>query len=151
MGKNRYMDAVTQGVYILGVKDAAKVNFMTAAWITQVSASPNKVLVAVGQTHFTAEMIRNAGKFTVNVLGEGQEELAKKCGRSSGRNTDKSIGVDYELTDGVPVVKDTAATLYCTLDKEITDGDHVLFISTVKEGKKYDKQPLIDDEAEYFG
>lgn len=151
MKKNRYMDAITQGVYILGVKDAGKINFMTAAWITQVSANPNKLLVAVGKSHFTAEMIRNVREFSVNVLGVGQEALAKKCGSVSGRNTDKSLEVDYEFADGIPVMKDVAARLFCTLDKEIQDEDHILFIAIVKDGQSYEKQSLIYDENEYFG
>lgn len=150
MNENRFMDAVTQGVYVLGVKDEAKVNFMTAAWLTQVSANPKKVLVAVSKNHYTAEMIRHTGKFTVNVLGKGQEELARKFGSSSGKNTDKSQGADYELKDEQPVLRDTAAYMICTVTRQIEDGDHVLFIGQIKEGRKFDKIPMIYNEKTFF-
>lgn len=150
MNENRYMDAVTLGIYLLGVKDDEKVNFMTAAWLTQISSSPKTILVAVGKNHYTAEMIRNAKQFSVNVLAKGQEELAKKCGSVSGRNTDKSAGMDYELEQGVPVVKDTAAVLKCTLEKEIKMGDHVLFAARVEDGCNYGKTPLTYNEKQYF-
>lgn len=148
--ENRYMDTLTQGVYLLGVKDAEKVNFMTAAWITQISGNPKKVLIAVGKTHYTAEMIKNAGKFSVNALAEGQEELAKQCGYTSGKNTDKSKDVDYIMEDGVPVVNDTAGYLWCTLDKVIDEGDHLLFVGIVKTGEKKEAAPLVYHEKEYF-
>ncbi|MEJ8735398.1 MULTISPECIES: flavin reductase family protein [Mediterraneibacter] len=144
-----YMDALTQGVYLIGVKDAEKVNFMTAAWITQVSGNPKKILLAVGKKHHTAEMIRKAGKFSVNVLGAGQEELAKKCGYTSGKNTDKSKDMDYCIEDDVPVVNGTAGHLWCTLTREIDEGDHVLFIGNVKSGEKKEAIPLIYHEKEY--
>lgn len=150
MNENRFMDAVTQGVYVLGVKEESKVNFMTAAWLTQVSGNPKKVLVAVGKTHYTAEMISRTGRFAVSVLGEGQEDLARQCGRASGRKADKSQGVEYQLTDELPVIKDSAAYLLCIVTRQIEDGDHVLFVGMVKDGRKYEKKPLVYDEKTYF-
>lgn len=151
MDENRYMAALTQGVYVLGVKSGEKINFMTAAWITQVSGNPKKLLVAVSRSHYTAEMIRQAGKFAVNVLAEGQEETAKRFGSSSGRNTDKAAGTSYRMMDGMPVLDDMAAYMTCTLSDEVEDGDHVLFIGTVTGGKNYGKAPLKYDESVYFG
>lgn len=148
--KNRYMDTLTQGVYLLGVKDSEKINFMTAAWVTQISGNPKKILIAVGKKHYTAEMIRRAGKFSVNALAEGQETLAKLCGYTSGKNTDKSKDLDYFMEDDVPVVCDTAGYLWCTLDREIDEGDHILFIGIVKSGEKRAGVPLIYREKEYF-
>ena len=112
-----YMDALTQGVYLIGVKNAEKVNFMTAAWITQVSGDPKENPTGSWEKHYTAEMIRKAGKFSINVLRAGQEELAKKCGYTSGKNMDKSKDMDYCIGDGVPVVNGTAGHLWCTLTR----------------------------------
>ena len=84
------------------------------------------------------------------MLAKGQEELAKKCGSASGRSADKSAGMDYELEQEVPVVKDTAAVLMCTLEKEIEMGDHVLFAAKVEGGCNYGKTPLIYNEKQYF-
>ena len=151
MDRQRYMEALTHGVYLLGVKEGDKTNFMTAAWAAQISSNPKKIIVAVGKTHYTAEMIRRTGKFSVNVLGKDQKELAEKCGFTSGRKTDKAAGTEYELTDGMPVVKDTAAYLLCRAVREIEEGDHVLFIGEVTGGERFEKEPLIYDAAEYFG
>lgn len=150
MKENNYMDRVTQGVYILGVKEEEKVNFMTAAWLTRISSKPNTILVAVGNTHYTAEMIRRIGSFSVNVLGEGQESLARRCGFVSGRTMDKSKGMNYELVDGMPVICDTSAYLLCRVTGQIEEGDHTLFIGVVENGEKYEKAPLIYDEKTYF-
>lgn len=148
--EKKNMDVVTQGVYLIGVKDDEKVNFMTAAWTTQISANPKTILVAVGKKHFTAEMIRKAGKFSINALAEGQEMIAKKCGYTSGRNTDKSVGIDYVLEEGVPIIKETAGYLSCVLKKELDEGDHILFVGTVTDGIKNDLPALIYKEKEFF-
>ncbi|WP_346906803.1 flavin reductase family protein [Faecalicatena orotica] len=150
MKKENYMNAITQGVYILGVKDNTKINFMTAAWLTQISSRPNKILVAVAKSHLTADLIHNAGKFAVNILADGQEVLAKKCGSFSGREFDKSIGVDYEMINGTPAINGTAGYLHCELTSEIEDTDHVLFLAEVKDGEKYQKLSLRYDESYYF-
>ena len=150
MKENRFMDAISQGVYVIGVIDQEKVNFMTAAWITQISGNPNKVLLAIGKTHYTAEMIHNAGKFSINVLRKNQKSLAKQCGFVSGRNKDKSENVDYEVRNGVPIIKDTAAYLECRATREIEEGDHILFIANVIDGEQFEEEHLIYKAKEYF-
>ncbi len=77
---------------------------MTAAWVAQAASRPKMITVAVGKNHYTAGMIDKTGRFSVNVLKSGQEELAKQCGYKSGRNVDKSENIDYEMKDGLPAV-----------------------------------------------
>ena len=89
MGKD-YMNAITQGVYVIGAKNGEKKNLMTAAWLTQISSRPNQILVAVSAGHYTAEMLQNNAHFTISVLAKGQEEVAKACGFVSGRNAEKT-------------------------------------------------------------
>ena len=43
------MDALTQGVYLVGVSADGICNFMTAAWVTQISSKA--ILVAIGKSH----------------------------------------------------------------------------------------------------
>lgn len=71
MGKD-YMNAITQGVYVIGAKNGEKKNLMTAAWLTQISSRPNQILVAVSAGHYTAEMLQNNAHFTISVLAKGQ-------------------------------------------------------------------------------
>ncbi|MEY8522259.1 flavin reductase family protein [Lachnospiraceae bacterium 38-10] len=150
---NNYMSVITQGVYVIGAEDGnGGKNLMTAAWVTQVSSRPNQVLAAVSAGHYTASLLEENPFFTLSVLGEGQEDVAKICGFKSGRNTDKT-----QLTAcsckwrELPEIEGAAAVLYCEVKKVIKEGDHVLFIGEVLSGETGGKKPLIYDAKYYFG
>lgn len=150
---NNYMSAITQGVYVIGAEgENGGKNLMTAAWVTQVSSRPNQVLAAVSAGHYTAVLLEENPFFTLSVLGEGQEDVAKVCGFKSGRNTDKTklTACSYKWRE-LPEVEGAAAVLYCEVKKIIKEGDHVLFIGEVLSGEAGDKKPLIYDAKYYFG
>lgn len=145
------MRTVTQGVYVLGVDDGEKKNLMTAAWLTQISSKPS-LLVAVGSTHYTAEMIRRCGHFAVSVMAAGQTQTADHCGKRSGRRTDKLEAVDVSLSSkGDPLVNGAAAHLECEVTQIIDTHDHVLFCADVVAAEKYSDDVLIYDEQVFFG
>lgn len=104
------MNTLTHGVYVLGVHANDKDNLMTAAWLCQVASSPAMLVVAVSTGHLTADMIKEAGYFTVSVLKDTQKSTAVACGRVSGRKEDKTKLVETEYTEnGIPMIKDAAA------------------------------------------
>jgi len=126
---------MTYGVYIIGAKADEKINGMTAAWVAQVSSKPPMVMVAVGKTHYTRELIEKSGSFSVNILASDQYELVRKCGFTSGRDTDKLAGEEltYKVT-GAPILPDSAAYLDCKVVERYEIGDHVVFIGEIMAG-----------------
>lgn len=145
------MQAITQGVYVIGVDDGEKKNLMTAAWITQISSLP-EILLAVGSSHYTAKMIEKCGHFAVSVLSPSQVEIADYCGKHSARLTDKPAKVPHTFTaQGDPIVEGAAAYLDCKVNKVILTDDHVLFCAAVVDAKKPGDEVLIYDEGTYFG
>lgn len=146
------MDRVTQGVYLIGVQKGDSYNFMTAAWVTQVSYNPCRIALCVASSHYTAELIDKAGMFTVSILADDQTDLAKACGYESGRKVDKAARVPF--TTGprkLPAVTGAAAVLDCKVDQRIDLGDHQLFIAEVIDGVNSDKKTLLYDGKVYFG
>ena len=106
---SKCMNSLSQGVYVIGSKKDETYNLMTAAWVTQVSANPNQLAVAIGASHLTAGLVREQEKFSLSVLAEGQEQAARICGTQSGRNVDKSKLVSCEVNKkGMPVVNGSA-------------------------------------------
>src|SRR5947208_5735455 len=81
------------GLYAVTVKHGGEEHGMTANWVTQASFDPPMVVVAVENTSKTIGMIRDAHHFAVNVLSQGQRELAGKLGRSSANTPQKLKGV----------------------------------------------------------
>jgi len=74
---SKCMNSLSQGVYVIGSKKDETYNLMTAAWVTQVSANPNQLAVAIGASHLTAGLVREQEKFSLSVLAEGQEQAAR--------------------------------------------------------------------------
>ena len=148
---NDAMQTITQGVYIVGVDDGEKKNLMTAAWVTQISDKPS-ILLAVGSTHYTASMIRKAGHFALSVVAPGQEDVANKCGKATGRTSDKTANMDLRYTDkGDPLVNGAAAHMECEVFNIIDTPDHVLFCADVKKAEKFSDDVMIYVEKVFFG
>lgn len=148
-----YMNKLVQGVYVIGTRNREeKKNLMTAAWVTQVSSRPNQILVAVSAAHYTADLMLEEPRFVLSILGEGQEDVAKICGFQSGRRTDKTAQAACVYNwEELPEIEGAAAVLYCEVKKVIKEGDHILFLAQVFDGKTGDKESLVYDAQYYFG
>ena len=68
---------IPHGLFICGVKDDEKneVNGFTASWVTQGSFTPPLVVMAVRAEGSSHEIIKNTGKFSLNVLKSDQKDF----------------------------------------------------------------------------
>lgn len=132
---------LTIGVYVITVKSGEKANGMAAAWVSRVSHVPPLVMVSVGHTRYSHDLIREAGAFCVNVLAEGNDDYYSVFGMSSGRDRDKFEKIKYgEGKTGSPILEGTAGYLDCKVVSEHDAGDHTIFVGEVVEAKAYDKE-----------
>ncbi len=144
------MKLLVHGVYIICVEHKGKVNGMTAAWVSQVSSNPPMVSIAVGKKHFTAQLISQAKKFSINIITPGQKELAIKCGTISGEHHDKLKDEEVVYYDkNIPVLDKCIAYLECDLTKQVDTGDHFLFIGAVRSADKKGNDVLIFKPEEF--
>ena len=151
-GVSGAMERMKYGDYIIGVKTDEQTNGMTAAWVTQVSIRPLLVLISVGKTHYTSQMIQKAGCFSVNMLRPDQFELAKRCGFGTGRGKDRLAGLEllFKKT-GAPILADCGAWLDCKVHKLFDVGDHMLFVGEVVEMGDTGAELMVHDEVAFFG
>jgi flavin reductase (DIM6/NTAB) family NADH-FMN oxidoreductase RutF len=126
---------MTTGVYVVGVAHGGRANAFTAAWITEVSFDPLLLALAINPTHASYPLLKASGAFVVNVLHEGQAELARHFGTRSGRDTDKLRGIRTRPDDaGAPVLLEAAAYLNCRVVGSMPAGDHELVVARVLGG-----------------
>jgi flavin reductase (DIM6/NTAB) family NADH-FMN oxidoreductase RutF len=132
---------LTQGVYVVGVAHAETRNAFTAAWVMQVSYDPLLLALSINPNHSSYRLLEEGRSFSVNVLKEGQLDLADHYGRSAG--ADKLASKDW-TTDrtGLPLLREALAWFECQVVSEHPAGDHVLVLGRVIDGK------LVDSEAE---
>jgi flavin reductase (DIM6/NTAB) family NADH-FMN oxidoreductase RutF len=127
---------LTNGLYVVGVAHGPERNAFTAAWLTQVSFDPLLVALSVNPTNASYPILTAARTFTVNVLRQGQLDLARHFGTQSGRTLDKLAGLRWEPgIGGAPVLLDAVACLDCRVVSFHPGGDHQIIVAEVAGGR----------------
>jgi 4-nitrophenol 2-monooxygenase / 4-nitrocatechol 4-monooxygenase, reductase component len=111
----------------------------TASAVSSLSLEPPMMLVCLNKTSDTQAAILKAGAFCVNILADGQQELAYQF---AGKG-DKFTNTGYaEGIDGVPVLPGTLAHLECRVAETVTGGTHTVFLAKVAVAAGHEGAPL---------
>jgi flavin reductase (DIM6/NTAB) family NADH-FMN oxidoreductase RutF len=130
---------LSQGVYVVGVATNGRVDGFTAAWVMQVSFDPLLLALSINPDNASYELLHAGGGFTVNVLKQGQLELARRFGTRSGRSEDKLQGIRWTPgRNGAPILEQALAYFDCKLNGRYRAGDHELVLGEVIGGKILD-------------
>jgi len=125
---------ITHGVYVVGVTHRGEDNAFTAAWLMQLSFDPLLLALSINLHHRSYALLMGGSVFSVNVLGEGQTNLAKHFGQPARAN--KLTGVPWcRKTTGAPVLSNALAYFDCRLRQRVSAGDHELVIGQVVDGQ----------------
>jgi flavin reductase (DIM6/NTAB) family NADH-FMN oxidoreductase RutF len=106
------------GLLLAAIDQNGNINAMTIGWglIGRVWSEPI-FMVAVRPTRYTHTLIEETNEFTVNVPGEGMEEILNYCGTVSGRDYDKFKELDLTAEKGnsvtSPIITECLAHYEC--------------------------------------
>jgi flavin reductase (DIM6/NTAB) family NADH-FMN oxidoreductase RutF len=135
------------GVTVVTTSDGSAVKGMTANAFTSVSLEPPLVLVSVGKQAQTHAYLLKVKKFGINILKESQQELS---GHFAGKFKDSvNEQIQYDFYEDIPIIRDSLASLACTLWKSYDGGDHTLFVGEVKAVQIDDGAPLLFYKSAY--
>ncbi|MDT8437134.1 MAG: flavin reductase family protein [Gemmatimonadota bacterium] len=116
----------------------------TATSVCSVSLSPPLVLACLTRDSATREAIRATGRFALNLLAAGQEDLSDRFARAA---ADKFDGVAHRPgTLGVPLVDGCLAACECEVERTVAAGDHDVVIGRVvraEAGSAVGRKPLV--------
>ena len=136
------LNSLLSGVYVITVEDKDRINGMTAIWISQVSLDPLLIGAGVSPMRLCHGMILSSRKFTVNVLSEGQEQMARDFAFKTGHSEKQVRG--HQLLDRVqrlsPFLPDIHSYFNCKLVNTYNIGDHSLLIAEVEEANIMDEK-----------
>jgi 3-hydroxy-9,10-secoandrosta-1,3,5(10)-triene-9,17-dione monooxygenase reductase component len=109
---------------------------------TAVSLEPPLVLFCAARSSSTWPRIQAAGRFTVNIVGEDDEEL---CRTFATKGADRFAGVRHHPgASGAPVLDSALAFVDCVTEAEHDAGDHVIVVGRVLElGYATSGRPLL--------
>jgi flavin reductase (DIM6/NTAB) family NADH-FMN oxidoreductase RutF len=127
------------GVYAVGVGHGERRDIFTAAWVMQASFEPLLLTISINPKNASYELLHAGGGFTVNVLKQGQLDLARRFGTRSGREEDKLAGTRWRTgKTGAPILRDSLAYFECALAGRHRAGDHELVLGQVVGGEILD-------------
>jgi len=120
---------VPTGVALITASTPAGPVGMAVNSFTSVSLDPPLVSFCAAHTSSTWPLVRAAGAFSVNVLGEDHSEVSRLFAR---KGADRFAGLSHRPgATGAPVLDGVAAHLDCELYAEHAAGDHVIVLGRV--------------------
>jgi flavin reductase len=148
------MSRFVTGVTVVAARDpeTGLPGGLTANAVCSVSLDPPLVLVCVSEGCRTHNVIEKARSFSVNVLGEGQEEISRLFAERE--RTGKFDAVGYrDGKTGAPILTTALAWLECRVWASYPGGDHTIFVGEVLgTGRVNDDQsPLVFYNGRYDG
>jgi flavin reductase (DIM6/NTAB) family NADH-FMN oxidoreductase RutF len=112
----------------------------TVSAFCSLSVTPPLVLTAVDAKSELLTLLRDAGAYGINVLADGQQDLARTFARTGG---DPFDGVSWTLENGVPRLAGAASWVMCRLEDLLPGGDHLIAIGHVVHAEAGDAEPLL--------
>jgi flavin reductase (DIM6/NTAB) family NADH-FMN oxidoreductase RutF len=118
------------GVTVVTTRDSdgRPVGF-TANSFASVSLDPPLLLVCPGRSMSSFSVFESCGRFAVNVLAEGQEDVSNTF---AGYRGDRFARVNwFAHATGCPLIKETAAHFCCRTRRVVPAGDHVVLVGEI--------------------
>ena len=125
-----------------------RISAATVNWVTQASFKPPLVAVGVKTDSQIHDIIKTAGNFALNVLGNGQQGTAYSFFKPAERDGQKISGEPFHAgSTGAPVLENTPAFVECRLVTTVEEGDHSIFVGEVVDAGVTQKLEGRADEA----
>ena len=137
------------GVTVVTVAIGDHLHGMTASSFASVSLEPPLVLVCLSKTSRTRAMIEEKGSFAVNILSEGQAEVARVFARAGVKPFDELPHT--RGSDGEPLLDDAIACIECRTNKITAAGDHDVLFGEVMACTTRGGAPLLYYDQTYRG
>jgi flavin reductase (DIM6/NTAB) family NADH-FMN oxidoreductase RutF len=130
--------------------DGEPIGFTCSAFYS-VSMNPPLVSFSVKSNSYSYPLIRQAGRFTVNILSADQVYVSRQFAQ---QGADKWSAVKWQASPlGNPIIVESLQWLDCAIHAEHSAGDHLIVIGEVKAlGSSVAgaaKQPLLYFQGRY--
>lgn len=126
---NNILQNMSYGVYITSTVDRGRPTGCVTNSIMQITASPATFAVSVNHDNYTNGCIADTGMFAFSILSERSDpSLIGRFGFQSGRDGNKFEGVDYDMKEGMPVLKDSCGYVVCRVIDRMETSTHTVFL-----------------------
>ena len=125
------MRFVPHNVAVLAVDHEGDRMGVTISSLVSLSLEPPLIGISIGKQASLYELVRNAGAFSISLLGDGQEEIAQRfaAGRPPIVHWD---GVDIRQGRYAPLIEGALGWIEARTHALHDAGDHTFFIAEVE-------------------
>jgi flavin reductase (DIM6/NTAB) family NADH-FMN oxidoreductase RutF len=135
------MGHFASGVTVVTTAAGGELYGMTVSSFSSLSLNPPLILICIDKGVPSHDILKDAGRFVVNILEERQEHLSRRFATSA---SDKFKGVAWHTGKlGLPVLANTLAVIECSLRDILDGGDHSIFIGEVVDAEIREGAPLL--------
>ena len=141
------------GIYLLTARQGPDLFPVVVSWVSQVSFSPPRLMVALRHNRRAIPAIRESGFFSISLLSRDQKTLISQ---TKDRNLQAGQAELWEEIESsrAPILKGCLAGWKCRLFSTMEAGDHFLFLGDVESaflGKGGFSLTTMDLEKTYIG
>lgn len=138
MNKNIFR-SMSYGVYTVTTMDGDRPTGCIANSAMQITSSPATVAISINHDNYTNSCIENTGKFALSILSEKSDaSIIGTFGFKSGRDFDKFKEVNYEIKEGLPIIKDSCGYIICNVIDKMETATHAVFLGEVIDGDVFE-------------
>jgi flavin reductase (DIM6/NTAB) family NADH-FMN oxidoreductase RutF len=121
------------GVTIIATEHEGCRTGMAATAVCSVSADPPTILICINAGSSAHEPIRESGRFSVNLLASGQDDIARRFSGETGVRGEErfATGAWAPLVTGAPVLESALAGLDCCVTEVVRVATHSVFFGAV--------------------
>jgi 3-hydroxy-9,10-secoandrosta-1,3,5(10)-triene-9,17-dione monooxygenase reductase component len=130
------------GVAIVTARENGEAIGMTVQSFCSLSLDPPLILLCPAKSSTSWPKIEKAGRLCVNLLAEGQADLARQFAQSG---SDKYQGVSWSPAPrtGSPILMEALGWIDCEIQDMYPGGDHVVVICRVLDLQALPGRPLV--------
>jgi flavin reductase (DIM6/NTAB) family NADH-FMN oxidoreductase RutF len=121
----------------------------TANAVSSLSIDPMLMLACLDRGSRTLLAVQAADRFSVSVLHDGQEPIARAFATKA-PPAEKWSGVAWSERDGLPAIDDALLWVACDLRDVIAAGDHVILTGEVTDLTTATGTPLVFHGSNYL-
>ena len=117
-------------------REGEKPNIITVAWTGTVCTNPAMVYISVRPERYSYSIIKETGKFVINLTTEELAKATDFCGVRSGKDVDKFK--ETHLTPvpgpvtGCPMIEESPVNIECIVTEIKELGSHHMFLAKVE-------------------
>lgn len=117
-------------------RDGETPNIITIGWTGTVCTNPPMAYISVRPERYSYDIIKETGRFVINLTTEELARATDFCGVRSGRDVDKfketGLTAVAGPATGCPMIEESPVNIECRVEKIEELGSHHMFLARVE-------------------